>query len=263
MTENGREKGGIGRSVGRVVVVGAGFAGLSAASELARAGCSVTVLERGSTAGGRCGGEQEDGFSIDQRLPLLYSGDQRLASWIRDLGLAQALLPPRPVQIAQLSSGGVVPIDAVSPRSVARIPGVKWREALRLIRLPRLMNRYRSLLDLESPELAADLDYRSAADFGRLYFGQTVVDRFIADLRACDFLGRRLDVRENVKFQGGHFSRWVHQTYPESGCALAIEFKKFFMDEWTGVVDEAALSALVSSWSRVATGLRASFESLL
>lgn len=32
-----------------------------------------------------------------------------------------------------------------------------------------------------------------------------VVDRFIADLRAFDFLGRRLDVRENVRFRGGHF----------------------------------------------------------
>ncbi len=41
-----------------------------------------------------------------------------------------------------------------------------------------------------------------------------VVDRFIADLRAYDFPGGRLDVRENVKFRGGHFSRWVHETFP-------------------------------------------------
>ena len=64
-----------------------------------------------------------------------------------------------------------------------------------------------------------------------------VVDRFMSDLRRFDFLGRHLDVRENIIFQGGQFSRWIHQTFPESGCALAIEFKKFFMDEWTGVPD--------------------------
>jgi len=36
-----------------------------------------------------------------------------------------------------------------------------------------------------------------------------LVERFVADLRACDFGGRSLDVRENVKYRGGHFTRWV------------------------------------------------------
>jgi N-formylglutamate deformylase len=61
-----------------------------------------------------------------------------------------------------------------------------------------------------------------------------VVDRAIAEFRGADFLGRKLDVRENVKFRGGEFSSWVHRSYPETGCALALEFKKFFMDECTG-----------------------------
>ena len=62
----------------------------------------------------------------------------------------------------------------------------------------------------------------------------SIVDRFITDLRTFDFLDRHLDVRENVKFKGGHFSRWIHETFPKTGCAIAIEFKKFFMNEWTG-----------------------------
>ena len=61
-----------------------------------------------------------------------------------------------------------------------------------------------------------------------------VVDRFINDLRQVDFPGHNLDVRENVKFRGGNFSRWIHDHFPDTGCALAIEFKKTFMDEWTG-----------------------------
>ena len=62
----------------------------------------------------------------------------------------------------------------------------------------------------------------------------SIVDRFMSDLRRFDFLGRQLDVRENVKFKGGQFSRWIHETFPQAGCAIAIEFKKFFMNEWTG-----------------------------
>ena len=66
----------------------------------------------------------------------------------------------------------------------------------------------------------------------------------MADLRNFDFLGRHLDVRENVKFSGCHFSRWVHETFPQSGCAISIEFKKFFMDEWTGVLDNVQVDAI-------------------
>src|SRR5947207_3581150 len=41
----------------------------------------------------------------------------------------------------------------------------------------------------------------------------SLVDRFAADLRAVDVGGRPLDVRENVRFRGGHLSRWGHATF--------------------------------------------------
>lgn len=67
-------------------------------------------------------------------------------------------------------------------------------------------------------------------------FWAPLVDGFIKSLRAYPFQGRRLDVRENIKFKGGAFSQWIYQNYPNSACALAIEFKKIYMDEWTGVL---------------------------
>jgi N-formylglutamate deformylase len=73
---------------------------------------------------------------------------------------------------------------------------------------------------------------------------QPLVNRFIKDLGEFDFLGRHLDVRENVKFRGGYFPLWVHKTFPESGCALAIEFKKFFMDELTGVPNKLQIEVI-------------------
>lgn len=71
-----------------------------------------------------------------------------------------------------------------------------------------------------------------------------IVDRFMEGLSGFDFPGGRLDVRENVKFRGGHFSKWVHENFPTSGCVLAVEFKKFFMDEWTGKADPSLLGAI-------------------
>ena len=64
-----------------------------------------------------------------------------------------------------------------------------------------------------------------------------VVERFIAELACCQFYDRRLEVRENVRFLGGHFPAWVARTFPRRACPLAIEVKKIYMDEWTGEID--------------------------
>jgi hypothetical protein len=72
-----------------------------------------------------------------------------------------------------------------------------------------------------------------------------VVDPFMASLMRQEFRGRCLDVRENVAFQGrGAQTRFVHEHFPEHGCAIAIEFKKFFMDEWTGLPNVEDLLAM-------------------
>ncbi len=82
-----------------------------------------------------------------------------------------------------------------------------------------------------------------------------LVDRFCADLGAREVRGHRLDVRENVKFQGGAMSQWIHRTFPDTGCALAIECKKTFMDEWTGRVDEDHLAELGRALAATVPGL--------
>jgi hypothetical protein len=72
-----------------------------------------------------------------------------------------------------------------------------------------------------------------------------LLDPLMEAMGTFDFNGRRLDVRENIAFQGkGEQTRFVHQHYPGRGCAIAVEFKKFFMDEWTGVPDSEELSAM-------------------
>ncbi len=82
-----------------------------------------------------------------------------------------------------------------------------------------------------------------------------VVDRFITDLRRAEFLGRLLDVRENIKFRGGHFPRWIHKTFPKSACCITLEVKKFFMDEWTGQPDRVQMEALSSALQSTIPGI--------
>ncbi|HKY62952.1 MAG TPA: N-formylglutamate amidohydrolase [bacterium] len=89
-----------------------------------------------------------------------------------------------------------------------------------------------------------------------------LIDRFIADLRSFDFQGRSLDVRENVKFLGGNFPRWIHRTFPQSGLALAVEFKKIFMDEWTGELNLDLHRVLGEALASTFGGLRASLQAM-
>ncbi|MBT2560045.1 phytoene desaturase [Pedobacter sp. ISL-68] len=49
----------------RVTIIGAGFAGLTAAALLAKDGCDVTVIEKNEMAGGRARTWQKDGFLFD------------------------------------------------------------------------------------------------------------------------------------------------------------------------------------------------------
>lgn len=49
----------------KVIVIGAGFAGLAAATKLAAKGCEVVILEKNSMAGGRCRVFKEQGFVFD------------------------------------------------------------------------------------------------------------------------------------------------------------------------------------------------------
>lgn len=62
-----------------------------------------------------------------------------------------------------------------------------------------------------------------------------VIDRFIASVQSQEILGEAIDIRENVKFKGGYLAQHILQKFGDRGCVLSIEFRKDFMNEWTGL----------------------------
>lgn len=91
----------------------------------------------------------------------------------------------------------------------------------------------------ENPEL--DLGV-TTADLDR--FGE-VVSTLQERLRTTRIDGRSLDVRRNVRFpDGGNWPEWVFANYGDHVCTITLEYKKFFMDEWTGTADIAVLERL-------------------
>jgi len=81
----------------------------------------------------------------------------------------------------------------------------------------------------------------------------SLVDRFTEDLATA--LPSTATVAENVRFKGGHFSQWIDERYAGRGCALALEFKKIFMDEWSGEVNLAHVGRLREALSATVPGL--------
>ena len=167
----------------RIAVLGAGFAGLRAATTLRAAGHRVEVFEARTAVGGRARGEWCAGHWMDGSWPVLGGRDEALARFARDLsdrGVGDLLSPLRPVQTALLRAGEARPVDGLQLRGVARIPGPPIWERPKLLRWGRLMARYAPLLDATHPERAADLDYRSLADHVSLYFGRGALEFWLA-----------------------------------------------------------------------------------
>jgi hypothetical protein len=82
-----------------------------------------------------------------------------------------------------------------------------------------------------------------------------VIDRFITDMRSFNYFDSTLDVRENIKFKGGYFPKYIHEKFPESACVLSVEFKKIFMDEWTGKLFEDKFKLLKDALRHTVPGV--------
>ena len=133
---------------GRVHVIGAGLAGLAAATALAAGGRRVVLHEAGPAAGGRCRSffDATLGCRIDNGNHLLLSGNRATLAYLRRIG-AEASLggPAAPLfPFHDLASGarwtlrlspGRLPWWLLSARR--RVPGTRPAAYLRLLRFLR------------------------------------------------------------------------------------------------------------------------------
>ncbi|WP_104524207.1 phytoene desaturase family protein [Blastococcus atacamensis] len=178
----------------RVVVVGAGLAGLAAALRLRGAGREVTVVERADGPGGRAGRIEQDGFALDTG-PSVFTAPEVLADTLAAVGEElEDRLELRPLETsyrAQYADGTHLDVHAdpaAFADEVAALCGPAEAAALRRY-LADLAELYRlqlttfidrnldSPLDLLGPELGA---LARRGGFGRL---SRHVEKYFADDR--------------------------------------------------------------------------------
>ena len=83
----------------RVAVVGAGYAGLSAAVALARAGCAVSVFEANRVPGGRARRVLYRGWSLDNGQHILLGAYRETLALMREVGVSPRALHRRPLTL--------------------------------------------------------------------------------------------------------------------------------------------------------------------
>ena len=128
------------------------------------------------------------------------------------------------------------------------------------------------LIDLHSYNHRRDGESGGAADAAEnpdIELGVTTLDprrwgdvaaRFKGELKRHPLGERVLDVRENVRFPtGGYFPEWVYAQYGERVCTISPEYKKIFMDEWSGEADIAAIETLRAGLEAAVAAVRPEF----
>ncbi len=115
----------------RVLVVGAGFAGLAATYDVARAGAAVTLLEAMDRPGGLAAGFRDDAWdwSLDYFYHHLFTSDYDAMALARETGFGDRLIVRRPITAYQYR-GQPYALDGVIP--VLRFPGIPFVDRVRM-----------------------------------------------------------------------------------------------------------------------------------
>ncbi|MDI1483803.1 FAD-dependent oxidoreductase [Polyangium sp. y55x31] len=119
----------------RVVVIGGGLAGLSAAAYAARAGRRVTVLEKASELGGRAATHEKKGFSLNIGPHALYRGGEA-ERVLDELGVEMKGAPPPTNSGAYAIDGELLralPTGPVSLLTSSLLPLIGKIEVARLL----------------------------------------------------------------------------------------------------------------------------------
>ena len=109
----------------KIAIIGAGFGGLAAAYDLAKAGHEVTIFEAEDHAAGLAAGFKEPGWdwSVEKFYHHWFAGDKHMLGLIEELGWSDKVLFPRPFTV-MLHKGKWYPFDSILKAIL--FPGLGW-----------------------------------------------------------------------------------------------------------------------------------------
>ncbi|MCB1396294.1 MAG: FAD-dependent oxidoreductase [Rhodobacter sp.] len=162
-----------------VIVVGAGIAGLTAAHRLARQGLAVTVLEAGPVPGGRVGDRETRGIRYNAGARLIYPFSKPFNRLLRDLDLADQLIPVRKLNATCLGDGENWLIELMPSAASLRTPGLTLTERLRFVALGTRLLLAKRRTDPDDAASALEADGQTLAQYILAHAGPNVLARMV------------------------------------------------------------------------------------
>jgi len=210
----------------RVVVVGAGIAGLSCAWELQKNGYTVSVLEAGNSPGGRCREIELEGLRVRAGARMLYSFYKGVMGLVDELGLGDEIVRIGHASIACEAAAGPYPLTFGPSRALLLGGAMGPAEWLGLARLlPDLINTRRK----GDPDDWLSLPAFDGASLAQ-YLGQKGLARFNERVVEPLFRGARNWHTDEVSagffllttaFMNGHYAFTFKQGIGQLATALA------------------------------------------
>jgi oxygen-dependent protoporphyrinogen oxidase len=148
----------------RIIVVGAGIAGLTAAFRLAQRGYDVTVLEGDSRVGGRMSSSEREGYRFDRGAVSLSTKYEHMHKLIAEVGVADQVVPcpdtigiPRDGEIHRIRS------QAIWRSAATRL--LSTRSKLAALPLAADLRRLAKVIDWDDIGSAGGWDDETAKDW--------------------------------------------------------------------------------------------------
>lgn len=149
----------------RILVVGGGVSGISAAYRLKQAGMDVTVLEKSDYFGGKVKSMEKAGYMIDQGASIMSSKYTNIIGILKDLGLERELIPGGTVvgfakgdKVHELDSSRLV-IDSLFT------PLLSMKSKLAMVKLGIDSLKTKPKLSFEDATAMAEFDTETAAEY--------------------------------------------------------------------------------------------------
>lgn len=187
----------------KVIVVGAGTAGLAAVHALKQKGADVVCLEAGASAGGRIFSRQKNGYIFDGGAQFFFKYYYTYFQLCAELGLLgdlvsvpfKAAIPNVKDHRLTVAHASINPKDLWNGRAeLLRFRGVPFKALLQLFPLlPTLLRRYKDL-DFTDFERMLDLDEQSLADFALKRCGRAALEHVLQPVASTMTLGEPEDI---------------------------------------------------------------------
>ena len=187
----------------KVIVIGAGCAGLSATYTLQKKGVEVIALEASHQIGGRCWQKRRDGFNISMGAGFTEPQWGTTFKYLNELGMANQVHLNKIQRVAFWRNGkkhfivqGSISEQLKNLPELIKFRGLPFKAYPQFLKLGVAMKKYLKKLDNETKNFdpLLELGNVSAAEFTLKHAGPEILDHYIAPFLGTMVLGRPEEV---------------------------------------------------------------------